>query len=450
MAPPDLLAWMLRSTAFLGVWWGLYYCLLRRERSFAYNRFYLVLGPLLAAGLPLLPLAWPAGWVLPWFGSPPAAALPKVAAVLLPTVQVGATTALAPGQWPQLLVPAYLAGVALGLARLAVGVWQLWRRTRTLPRTRRRGYTLVRTQGRWPTSSFGRVVFWDDTQPLRPAEARQVLRHELAHVAQRHTLDHLLLAGLRAVLWFNPFVHLCGRALALTHEFLADAAAVPAAPKALAAVAAPPAAATAYARLLARQVAFRLGFAVPLAHSFSHSPILTRIAMLHQTAPVRRWKQWLILPLLPVLALLLGPVAQAQPTPPPAPPAPPAAPTPPPPPVVYETADQMPALPGGGGPEAIVAFIQSHLIYPKLPAPEQRDGRVFATFVVSEQGEAQAIKIVKGLAPAYDEAVLAALRQLPRFEPGRMNFPASQGGPRAGAVSYTVPLTFVRIASVGK
>ena len=69
------------------------------------------------------------------------------------------------------------------------------------------------------------MVFWDETLPLSAREANQVLRHELAHVRQGHTYDHLLLEVLRAVLWFNPFVHLCGRALALTHEFLADEAA---------------------------------------------------------------------------------------------------------------------------------------------------------------------------------------------------------------------------------
>jgi len=42
---------MLLSTALLGAWWGCYYLALRLERSFAYNRAYLVLGPLLAAGL---------------------------------------------------------------------------------------------------------------------------------------------------------------------------------------------------------------------------------------------------------------------------------------------------------------------------------------------------------------------------------------------------------------
>ena len=65
MASPllnPLLGWLLASTGLLGAWWGCYRLALRPERSFGYNRAFLVAGPLLAVFLPLLPLAWPAAW----------------------------------------------------------------------------------------------------------------------------------------------------------------------------------------------------------------------------------------------------------------------------------------------------------------------------------------------------------------------------------------------------
>ena len=56
------------GTVLLGAWWGCYRLALRSERSFGYNRAFLVAGPLLAVALPLLPLVWPAawGWGLNW------------------------------------------------------------------------------------------------------------------------------------------------------------------------------------------------------------------------------------------------------------------------------------------------------------------------------------------------------------------------------------------------
>ena len=264
MNPTSLLNWMLLSTVLLGAWWLCYRLALRPERSFAYNRAFLVLGPLLAAGLPLLPLAWPAGW-----GPGPTAAL-GLPSVLLPTVEIraaGGPAAAAAPNWSFWLGAVYASGVAFALGRLGLGLATLWRATRGLPREAGPGYTLLRTRGRLPTSSFGRVVLWDETLPLSAAEAQQVLSHELAHVRQGHTYDRLLLELLQAALWFNPFVHLCGRALALTHEFLADEAALD-----LETVAAPAFSPVhSYTHLLARQVVIRFGFSAPLAHSFSHS-----------------------------------------------------------------------------------------------------------------------------------------------------------------------------------
>ena len=437
----SLLNWMVLSTMLLGVWWAFYRLALRQERSFAYNRVFLVLGPLLAAGLPLLPLAWPAGW---WGTGP--AGLPGVVAVLLPTATVGPgvlPAATAGLDWAFWLGAGYVAGGALLLLRLATELGHLWWSARELPRVPHADHTLLQTHGRLPTSSFGRLVFWDETLSLSPAEAQQVLRHELAHVRQHHTYDRLLLELLRAALWFNPFVHLCGRALALTHVYLADEAALHDNSPPV------PSLSTSYSQLLARQVASRLGFSVPLAHSFSHSQTLRRIAMIQKTNPIRRWKQWLALPL---LGVLLAAVACEKA-------APPAAPTEkielikidgqnrlairegskttllPPPPAVYTYVEHMPQLPGGSTMAAVSAYIQQRVAYPQLPAAEQHTGMVFASFIVTDKGEVQAAKIIKGLAPAYDEAVLAAIRQLPRMEPGQQN-----GQPVN--VSLTLPIKF--------
>ncbi|GAA4038365.1 M56 family metallopeptidase [Hymenobacter glaciei] len=445
----SLLNWMLLSTALLGAWWLCYRLALRSERSFAYNRAFLVLGPLLAAGLPLLPLAWPAGW---WDTGP--AGLAGVAAVLLPAAQVsaagGAVEAANPN-WAFWLLAVYVTGVAVMILRLGAELGRLWWQARKLPHKIQADYTLVETHGQLPTSSFGRVVFWDETLGLNPAEARQVLAHELAHVRQHHTYDRLLLELLRAALWFNPFVHLCARALALTHEYLADAAALHESPSPT------PSLSTSYSQLLARQVASRLGFSVPLAHSFSHSQTLSRIAMIQKTNPIRRWKQWLALPL---LGVLLVAVACEKAAPPAtsadvvsetiainkegsAPPPPLAVPqagnrisATPVPSAVYTYVDHMPQLPGGSTMADVAAFIQQRVAYPKLPVASQHTGMVFASFIVNDKGEVQAAKIIKGLAPEYDEAVLAAIRQLPRMEPGRQ----ADGTP--ANVSLTLPIKF--------
>jgi TonB family protein len=500
MNAPFLLTWLAGTLLPLGALWLVYRLALRGERCFAYNRALLLLAPLLAAALPLLPRP-----ALPlWLNSPAvavAAGKAGVAAVLLPVVQVGPAAAPAAGwsAWAWLGV-IYLAGVALGLGRLAWQVGRLWWLARRLPRERRPGYVLAYTGGRLPASSFGRVVFWDETASLPPAEAAAVLAHELAHVQQRHTTDVLWLEAWRALLWPNPFAHLLLPALRLTHELLADAAA------------APETGAAAYPTLLARLAARQLGAPAysPLLQPFTFSFTLTRIAMLQNQNPVRRWKQWLVLPALGGLFLAAcqatdappvaekngvsrtypftkpgdeiraqkevihldsmrtngkfepgtGQILHAEITP--------VKPKPgqarqititvtresvsprviadtvklEPRPVtssghkIYTYVEQMPQLPGGGGMQALSQAVRSKISYPKAaPGETLPEGRVFASFVVDTDGTVQDTEIVKGLSPAFDEAVLAAIRQLPRFEPGKQNG-------KAVAVSFTIPIEF--------
>jgi len=102
---------------------------------------------------------------------------------------------------------------------------------------------------------------------------------------------------------------------------------------------------------------------------------------------------------------------------------------------VYNFVEQMPQLPSGGGSAAIVAAIQQHLVYPPEALSAQVEGRVFVSFIVTTTGIVSQVKVVKSLVAACDAAAVQAVRQLPRFTPGR------QKG-RPVRVQFTVPITF--------
>jgi len=285
-----LFKWMLLSTLVLGACWLFYHLTLRKEPYFHFNRRFLSLAPWLAVVLPLLPLH--SLGLGSWLLSPApdmVVAAPAVVLSAAPTLSAVAPQVLpaesTPCPW---LLMLYVAGVLWWLGRLGWQLTTLRRTTRRLLREEEFAYTLVLTGGKLPISSFGEYVFWDETADLSPAEAQQVLHHELAHVQQGHTREQLHLEVLRAVLWFNPFVHLLPRALRLTHEYLADAAVVATTPTAEAS--------TNYSALLARLTLRQLYAELPLVHSFASSQTLSRIAML-QARSARSWKRWLVLPL---------------------------------------------------------------------------------------------------------------------------------------------------------
>jgi TonB family protein len=496
-----VVGWLAGTLLPLGAIWLLFRLVLRGERCFGYNRALLLLAPVVALALPLLPRPQVADWIAP--AAAPMVAMPVVA-LPTPGVTAVAQPVWQPGIW---LIYLYLLGVLMSLSCLVYRYVRLRRATRRLPREPRPGYVLAYTGGRLPTSSFGHTIFWDETADLTPTEATSVLAHELGHVRQGHSFDILWLEVWRALLWFNPFAHLLLPALRLTHELLADweALLLVASPADALAPAAP------YPALLARLAVRRV--AGPeyssLIQSFAFSFTLTRIAMLHNQIPVRRWKQWLALPLLSGVFLGASQVVAAQTVPAsaanqarrdglvgqkvreamhqdslrtggkfepgtsqqvtvlnssgkpgdikvvvrrgkyseterttqaPPPPAPPIpyekgkAPAPvtsngeP----VYTYVEQMPALPSGGSMGGIMKQIQDNLVYPSGP---HQEGMIFASFTVGSDGAVRDPKIIKGLSPTYDEAVLAAIQKLARFVPGVQNG-------RPVAVSFTVPVSF--------
>ncbi|MFD1875560.1 energy transducer TonB [Hymenobacter bucti] len=105
---------------------------------------------------------------------------------------------------------------------------------------------------------------------------------------------------------------------------------------------------------------------------------------------------------------------------------------------VYTYVEEMPHLPGTVGLEPVAQAIHRRLVVP----PRTQEGRVFVQLTVSETGDIQNIRLLKGVNAAVDAAVLTAVRRLPRFEPGRQNR-------RPVKVSLTVPIT-VRRRQPGK
>ncbi len=102
---------------------------------------------------------------------------------------------------------------------------------------------------------------------------------------------------------------------------------------------------------------------------------------------------------------------------------------------VYTYVEKMPQLPGGGGTAAIVRSIQQRVRYPHAALLARAQGRVYVRFTIEADGVVRQIAIVKGFRPDCDSAVVQAVRQLPRFEPG------IQAG-KPVPVSMAMPVTF--------
>ncbi len=106
-------------------------------------------------------------------------------------------------------------------------------------------------------------------------------------------------------------------------------------------------------------------------------------------------------------------------------------------------ADQMPALPGGGGNAALVATLQKNIKYPKPTTANPMEGRVVVAITVAADGSIREAKVVKSPRPDCAAAVLAAVQKLPRFVPGRQN-----GQPVPVVVTVPLSLLMDQVAPV--
>lgn len=86
-----------------------------------------------------------------------------------------------------------------------------------------------------------------------------------------------------------------------------------------------------------------------------------------------------------------------------------------------------------GGMEACKQFIKENLRYPDTESDVQ--GRVIVSFMVERDGSLSDIKVVKGLAPEFDEEALRVVKMMPKWVPART-------GGKTTVVRYNIPISF--------
>ncbi len=94
---------------------------------------------------------------------------------------------------------------------------------------------------------------------------------------------------------------------------------------------------------------------------------------------------------------------------------------------------QQPAFPGGLA--ALTAAIQQHLVYPADAVRSAAEGQVMVSFTVTARGDVTEVRVLRPGNAWLDAAAVAAVRQLPPFEPGRID------GERM-PIGMLVPITF--------
>lgn len=98
--------------------------------------------------------------------------------------------------------------------------------------------------------------------------------------------------------------------------------------------------------------------------------------------------------------------------------------------VIYTQVEQPPEFPGDLG-----MYFRNSVVYPRKAVEEGTEGVVYVTFVITESGTIEDVKIKASESEDLDAEAIRVIKAMPKWKPAR------QGG-KDVAVYYTTPVRF--------
>lgn len=256
-----ILLYLLKSVVCLAILMLYYHIALRNKRFHYYNRFYLLMAVVLSLVLPLLHLEW-------WQVNSNNKQVIRLANIVWVNDGADAADGTSTFVWDTTNI-ALIISIAITLFLTASVIYKvvtLYRIKRKFPVSKMEQIDFVNTDLEQAPFSFFQNLFWRNNIDITEETGRQILRHELTHIQQKHSWDKLFMKITTAIFWMNPFYWMIQKELSLVHEFIADEKAVQ------------DKSADAFARMLLHQQYGKSVFSP--AQSFNYSPIKRRLLML--------------------------------------------------------------------------------------------------------------------------------------------------------------------------
>jgi len=112
------------------------------------------------------------------------------------------------------------------LARFIYGIFKIQKLKNQFQKESFDGINFYHTNLTEAPFSYFKNLFWKNTIMLNSDIGKQILKHEMVHIEQKHSFDKIFIEIITAIFWFNPFFHIIKKEISLIHEYLADKKAV--------------------------------------------------------------------------------------------------------------------------------------------------------------------------------------------------------------------------------
>ena len=213
------LHYLAEANLYLAVFYLAYRLLLAKETYNQFNRIYLLFSCVAAFALPVLQMGAlkpvETATIAPSYSTE---LVYPIETSMTPIINASPTIVEHHLTWQDYLIYAYAAGCTLLLLALLVKLFVLARMIRDAKREQQDKYKLIYLPQSDVAFSFFNYLFIG-TDAMG---AKTIIRHELVHIRQRHSLDILFVELLKIINWFNPFIYLLQNSLKTIHEYIAD------------------------------------------------------------------------------------------------------------------------------------------------------------------------------------------------------------------------------------
>ena len=275
----EFLIYQGKAAIALAVFYMFYRLLLSKETFHRFNRIVLLGTAALSFALPLCVITFKEVVVVPAMTGSSETIIGEVAETVAMVPEVSVPI------WPVVLCSIFTLGALAVLIHVVISIIGIRRMIRSgNSQALESGETLIITET--DTAPFSWMKYIVISREDYESGYSQILTHEKAHIALRHSWDILFVDMITALQWFNPAIWMLKADLRALHEFEADDAVLRSGANI-----------KEYQYLLIRKAVSKSGYSV--ANSFNHSTLKARITMMlnKKSSRMSAWKALYVIPL---------------------------------------------------------------------------------------------------------------------------------------------------------
>ncbi len=275
----EFLIYQGKAAIALAVFYMFYRLLLSKDTFHRFNRIVLLGTAALSFILPLCVITIKEVVILPAVSASTETIVGEATETVAMVPEVSAPI------WPVVLGALFALGALAVLVHVAISIIGIMRIIGSGSRqTLESGETLIITEN--DTAPFSWMKYIVISREDYESGYSQILTHEKAHIALRHSWDILFVDMITALQWFNPAIWMLKADLRALHEFEADDAVLRSGANI-----------KEYQYLLIRKAVSKSGYSV--ANSFNHSTLKARITMMlnKKSSRMSVWKALYVIPL---------------------------------------------------------------------------------------------------------------------------------------------------------